>query len=192
MMEILAYSGVNWVDLIHYPHFGKPAPGDYLGPPILFVLLDFALFLFLCKWLFWKGLLGRARSENQGFIDEVAQAEALEAEAARLQEQVELLSRDLEPSKSLVREQILREAEVEKELILNRARNYMDLRHRETVRQMAAKRDLVIRRIRDDLLARTLFHLKAELPGRIQASACPELFEKGLNSTFGPMSRHEP
>ena len=192
MNWILAVSNINWVDLFHYPHFGKPAPGQYMGPPVVFVVLDFALFLFLCYLFIWKELVRMAHEKNRTFHEEVNEAEALELEATRMHELVNTLEQTLEQQKQDIAEQVRQESEIEKEQILNKSRHYRDMRKNETFKQILIKKDLITRQIRDEILSESLLLLKKDLGNTVNPRAHAYLFQKGLDSTFEPMNFHEP
>jgi F0F1-type ATP synthase membrane subunit b/b' len=184
-------SSVNWVDLVNYPHFGKPLPGQFSGPPVVFVLLDFALFLYLCHRFIGRALVDLAKEENRRFQDEVSEASAKEAEADRLEASVGEFEVTMEAQQQAIAAQIRQESQIEREQILEKARTYQDMRRNETLKQILIKKDLMIRQIRDELLIESLTNLKRDLSEGIDPSASPYLFQKGLDSTFEATTRHE-
>jgi F-type H+-transporting ATPase subunit b len=191
MSWILSASAINWVDLLNYPHFGSPQPGQFAGPPLVFVLLDFAVFLYLCRRFIWKALVGMAQEENRKFQDEVAEAVAKETEADRIEANVQELEATFEARKQEIIAQMQQEIGIEREAILEKAQGYLAMRRNETLKQIVIKQDMMVRQIRDEVLIESLLHLKQEIPGKIDPEASPYLFQKGLDSTFGTTQRHE-
>jgi len=191
MNGILASSAINWVDLLNYPHFGSPRPGQFSGPPVVFVLLDFALFLYLCHRFIWKALVRLAQEENRKYQEEISEALSKEAEADRIEKSVRELEATLETRKLAIGEQIRQEIGIERELILEKARNYLSIRRNETLKQIVIKQDLIVRQIRDEILTESLLRLKQDLVGKVDPAASPYLFQKGLDSTFESTQKHE-
>lgn len=190
-LHLAVTSHVNWVDLINYPHFGGPSSGPYVGPPVLFVLLDFALFLWLCRRFLWPVLLRMAQEERRRFQDEVAEAVSKETEAERVAANVRELEESRERRRREIAEQTRQEMGIEREGILDKARAYQDMRRNETLKQVLIKRDLMVRQIRDELLVESLQRLRARLPAQVDPTHAPRLFQQGLDSTFEETVRHE-
>ncbi|PKN25119.1 MAG: hypothetical protein CVU65_09765 [Deltaproteobacteria bacterium HGW-Deltaproteobacteria-22] len=184
-------SNINWLDLFNYPHFGKPAPGQFAGPPLVFVLLDFALFLYLCHRFIGRALVKMAREENRRFQEEVAEAIAKETEADRIETAAHELETTMDQRRQAIADQIRHESGIEREQILGKARTYQGMRKNETLKQVLIKRDMMIRQIRDELLVESLTYLKADVAGKIDPAASPYLFQKGLDSTFQATTHHE-
>jgi F0F1-type ATP synthase membrane subunit b/b' len=157
-------SQVNWVDLIHYPHFGGPSSGPYVGPPVVFVLLDFALFLWLCRRFLWPVLLRMAQEERRKFQEEEAEALNREAEAARIAANVRELEETWDQRRQAIADQTRQEMTIEREGILGKALAYQTMRRNETLKQVLIKRDLMVRQIRDELLVESLQRVRALLP----------------------------
>lgn len=184
-------SSVNWVDLIHYPHFGGPSSGPYNGPPVLFVLLDFALFLWLCHRFLWPVLLRMAQEERRKFQEEVTEAVNRETEAERVAANVREFERTREDRRRAIADQVRQEMGIEREAIMDKARAYQAMRRNETLKQVLIKRDLMVRQIRDELLVESLQRVRAELPSQVDPVHAPHLFQQGLDSTFEETIRHE-
>ncbi len=191
MNWLLSSATINWLDLFNYPHFGGPKPGQFSGPPILFVMMDFALFLYLCRRFIWAALVRMAQEENRRFQSEVAEAISKETEADRIEAGVRELAATLEPRKQEIVEQMRQEIGIERELILEKARSYQAMRRNETLKQIVIKQDMMVRQIRDEILIESLVHLKQDLSGKVDPEASPYLFQKGLDSTFESTQRHE-
>lgn len=184
-------SNVNWVDLINYPHFGGPSSGPYNGPPVVFVLLDFALFLWLCRRFVWPVLLRMAQEERRKFQEEVAEAVDREAEAGRVAANVRELELTRDQRRQAVADQVNQEMGIEREVILGKARAYQTMRRNETLKQVLIKRDLMVRQIRDELLVESLLRVRAQLPAHFDPAHAPRLYQQGLDSTFEETIRHE-
>ncbi|PKN46949.1 MAG: hypothetical protein CVU59_04520 [Deltaproteobacteria bacterium HGW-Deltaproteobacteria-17] len=182
---------INWLDLFNYPHFGKPLPGQFAGPPVVFVLLDFALFLYLCHRFIGRALVKMAREENRRFQEEVAEAVAKETEADRLEASARELETTMEQRRQEIADQIRQEIGIERDQILGKARTYQGMRQNETLKQVLIKRDMMIRQIRDELLVESLTYLKTDVVGKIDPATSPHLFQKGLDSTFQATTHHE-
>lgn len=191
MMPIPAVSSVNWVDLLHYPHVGNPLPGQYEGPPIVFVLINFAIFLYLAHRFILKPLARMAREENDRFRQSIEEALRHEEESSRIREKARQLESSMEERKSEIEERIRQEIEIEREQIFRKAADYQAMRKNETLKQILIKRDLMVRQIRNEILADAVLAFRSDLHASVQPATHPHLFQKGLDSTFEGEARHE-
>jgi len=190
-MTWLHLAVINWFDLFNYPHVGKPGPGQFDGPPVVFVLLDFALFLWLCHRFLGRALVRMGQEERRRFQDEVAEAVAREAEADRVSAHVCELRETRAERELEITEKVSQEMGIEREIILDKARAYEAMRRNETLKQVMIKQDMTIRQIRDELLVESLQRVRAALPGHLDPVSAPRLFQQGLDSTFEETVRHE-
>ncbi len=182
---------INWFDLFNYPHVGKPGPGQFDGPPVVFVLLDFILFLWLCHRFLGRALVRMGQEERRKFQEEVAEAVAREAEADRVCAHVRELQETSAEREQEITDRVSQEMGIEREVILDKARAYQAMRRNETLKQILIKQDLTVRQIRDELLVESLQRVREALPGHLDPASAPRLFQKGLDSTFEETVRHE-
>lgn len=183
---------INWVDILHYPHIGNPLHGQYEGPPVVFVLLDFVIFLYLANRFVMKPLTRMAREENERFRQSIAEALRYEEQIANIEKSVQQLASTLEAQKTEIDNRIQNEIEIERQQIFQKTAEYEAMRKQETLKQIRIKRDLIIGQIRDELLTDALTAFRTEIHALITPQTHPYLFQKGLQSAFEEKeNRHE-
>lgn len=182
---------INWVDVLHYPHIGNPLPGQYEGPPVVFVLLDFVMFLYLANRFVIKPLTRMAREENERFRQSIAEALRYEEQIANMETSVQHMASTLEAQKKEIDERIQIEIEIERQQIFQKTAEYEVMRKQETLKQIRIKRDLIMGQIRDEILTDALSAFRTEIHTLITPHTHPSLFQKGLESAFEKETRHE-
>jgi len=192
MTGFILASSINWVDFLNYPHVGNPLPGQYDGPPVVFVLLDFAFFLYLANRFIFRPLVRMAREENDRFRQSVEEALRQEKQAEQIDAECRILESTMDAKKNEIDERIRQKIEIEREQIFRKAAEYQAMRKNETLKQILVKREIMIRQIRDEILVEAVTAFRREMHETVTPHNHLPLFRKGLDSLFdGKEAHHE-
>jgi len=186
----VAAQGVNLYDLIHYPHVGRRQPGQFEGPPVLFILLNFVLFGWLFTHYVWPFITGEVTRRHHETDDLLKAADRMERDARARYESALDRSARLEFERRHIQKTIEGESELDLATIEEDVTEYELARLRETTAQIQLKREAVDQGLREEMILAVTERAHARLEDMITPEERLRLIHDALDESRRKEAHH--
>ncbi len=150
---------LNWISL-NYPHFGGPTTGPYHGPPLLLVLLNFSIFLYLVWRFVWPMVERYASTRRERFLREYEHAQSTYSDALIKFREVSERRHNIFTESQKIHDAIIVQGEKEAVQLLRNAEEYVRMRMQETERQIQVKRARRMKELHDEIMKQVIEEAK--------------------------------
>jgi F0F1-type ATP synthase membrane subunit b/b' len=179
------FATINWIDLINYPHFGPPKPGQYNGPPIVFIIINFIFFAWLFNKFILKGIAANIAKRHEDFVIEMEDSEKQFADSqTKLQNSIQrrtAIYKELE----MVEKVVAQVGELEVQKIIGEANFYKSQRKKETLNQIKSNHNRLMKKIKFEIMEKIIESASSSLENVISEEEKTGLYENVLEKIVG-------
>ncbi|MBU1221080.1 ATP synthase F0 subunit B [Myxococcota bacterium] len=170
---------INLYDLFHYSHLGN-GKYDYEGPPLIFVLINFALFLFLANRYLFPILRSYLEERQKEFVDLKSASMRMLKSALEKNHRHKRRHESIAAEMRRVSKMIKDETRNEVESILEKARLYAENREKETAQQIRANGERAAKKLKNDVIEAILQKTRENIPLKITEEERTEMIRQAF------------
>ncbi|MBN2723950.1 MAG: ATP synthase F0 subunit B [Deltaproteobacteria bacterium] len=174
---------VNFWDIIHYPHIGS-GNYKYSGPPLLFVLLNFAVFLWLVKKFIFPLLRSNLQTRKTDYLElKAASSRMLKTALERYHKQAKR-KESIKGEMRRVLKTLKEESAVEVRDILHKAGEYESQRMKETNDQIKMKFSRMKKQLTNEVIEKIIFRTGELIPMKISHEEKVDMIRNAFEKSY--------